>query len=126
MINLEKALYGVENVVTYFVRETVRSTWFTQVPVKLNLDTASPNFGNTFNATVSRAGDYLLNAWLRVTLNATSGPALATLLNSSITWTPNFMHNLVQQCKLTFNDMTAAEFYSEHLDFWTAFMVPSK
>ena len=67
MINLEKALYGVENVVTYFVRETVRSTWFTQIPVKLNLDTASPDFGNTFNATVSRAGDYLLNAWLRLT-----------------------------------------------------------
>ena len=121
---LEKALYGVENVVTYFVRETVRSTWFTQVPVKLNLDTASPNFGNTFNATVSRAGDYLLNAWLRVTLNAVSGPTLANIDDETVMWTPNFMHNLVQQCKLTFNDMTAAEFYSEHLDFWTAFMVP--
>ena len=35
------------------------------------------------------------------------------------------MHNLVQKCKLTFNDMTAAEFYSEHLDFWCAFMVPA-
>ena len=119
---LEKALYGVENVVTYFVRETVRSTWFTQVPVKLNLDTASPSYGNTFNATVSRAGDYLLNAWLRVTLDATIATAVS---NSTLAWTPNFMHNLVQKCKLTFNDMTAAEFYSEHLDFWTAFMIPA-
>ena len=119
---LEKALYGVENVVTYFVRETVRSTWFTQIPVKLNLDTSSPDFGNTFNATVSRAGDYLLNAWLRVTLN---GISVAVPANSTEAWSPNLMHNLVQKCKLTFNDMTAAEFYSEHLDFWCAFMVPA-
>ena len=120
---LEKALYGVENVVTYFVRETVRSTWFTQVPVKLNLDTASPSFGNTFNATVSRAGDYLLNAWLRVTLGASSVTTPGTA-NHVAAWTSNFMHNLVQKCRLTFNDMTAAEFYSEHLDMWCAFMLP--
>ena len=35
------------------------------------------------------------------------------------------MHNLVEECCITFNDLVAARFDSSHLDFWTAFTVPA-
>ena len=35
------------------------------------------------------------------------------------------MHNLVEECCITFNDLVAARFDSAHLDFWTAFTVPA-
>ena len=58
--NYEKVMYGLDNAVTYFVRETVRSTWFTQIPIRLNMDGADTDFGKTFSAQISRAGDYLV------------------------------------------------------------------
>ena len=129
---LEKRFYDTKSGTrSYFVRETVRSTWFTQIPIKMNLDTANPNFNQTFNAEVARTGDYLLNAWLRVTLNAVSiyNPSDGFVdANGSgsetITWSPNFMHHLVEHCSLKVSGMTIDELYSEHLDFLTAFTVP--
>ena len=35
------------------------------------------------------------------------------------------MHNLIEDCCITFNDLVAARFDSIHLDFWTAFTVPA-
>jgi hypothetical protein len=35
------------------------------------------------------------------------------------------MHNLVQECAITFNDLVAARFDNYHLDFWSAFTVPA-
>ena len=34
------------------------------------------------------------------------------------------MHNLVEKCTLKVNGMVMDEIYSEHLDFYSAFMVP--
>ena len=125
---LEKEIYGTKS---YFIRETTRSTWFTQIPIKMNLDTANPDFNQTFTSEISRTGDYLINAWLRVTLNGISiynpsdgwvdpdGSGSETLV-----WTPNFMHHLVEQCSFKINGMITDEFYSEYLDFYTAFTVP--
>ena len=42
-----------------------------------------------------------------------------------IAWTPNFMHALVEECSITFNDFVAAKFDSSHLDFWDAFTIPA-
>jgi hypothetical protein len=125
---LEKYLYGGPNATAYFVRETRKATWFTQVPVVLSRASGEGQFGTEHSVNISRAGDYLLAAWLRVTvpsvqLNvATSGISEST---SRLRWTRNFMHNLIAECCITFNDLTAARFDNYHLDFWAAFTVPA-
>lgn len=122
----EKYMYGGPDSTAYFVRETRKSTWFTTVPVTLSRSAGSPGFGQEWSVAISRAGDYLLNTWLRVTIPA------VTLANGNsigadgrLRWTRNLMHNLIEECAITFNDLTAARFDNYHLDFWAAFTTPS-
>jgi hypothetical protein len=122
---LEKYMYGGALATAYFVRETRKSTWFTQVPVVLNRSSGTPAFGSDCSFNISRAGDYLLYTFLRLHVSAVS-VATATLNNGqSLVWTPNFMHNLIRECSITFNDLVAARFDNFHLDFWAAFTVPA-
>ena len=44
--------------------------------------------------------------------------------NETITWTPNFMHHLVERCTMKVNGLIIDELFSEHLDFLAAFMIP--
>jgi hypothetical protein len=121
---IEKYLYGGADATAYFVRETRKSTWFTQVPVVLSRAAGSPAFNQEWSVSISRAGDYLLQSWLRLTVAevalATPAPGL-----DFIRWTRNFMHNLIHECSITFNDLVAARFDNYHLDFWAAFTVPA-
>ncbi len=125
---IEKYLYGGPDATAYFVRETRKSTWFTQVPVVLSRSNGSPGFGSEWSVSISRAGDYLLQTWLRlttpsVTLTSAAGTNGETAM--SIRWTRNLMHNMIQECTITFNDLIAARFDNYHLDFWAAFTVPA-
>ena len=117
----EKFLYGGQEAIAYFVRDTVKATWFTQVPVCLATNQTA-NWNSDWSAQISRAGDYMLTAWLRVQLPSLT---LAGVAGTTVSWTPNFMHNLIAECTLTFNDLVAARFDSNHLDFWAAFSVPA-
>lgn len=122
---IEKYLYGGPDATAYFVRETRKSTWFTQVPVVLSRASGSPAFGQEWAVSISRAGDYLLHTWLRL-----QTPAVELLENNAsgfslVRWTRNFMHNIIRECCITFNDLVAARFDNYHLDFWTAFTVPA-
>lgn len=123
----EKYLYGGPDAIAYFVRETRKSTWFTIVPVTLSKASGQPQFGQEWSVTISRAGDYLINTWLRVTIPSVtlsaSGPTYGA--TGRVRWTRNLMHNLVRECAITFNDLVAARFDSYHLDFWSAFTVPA-
>jgi len=122
---IEKYLYGGPDATAYFVRETRKSTWFTQVPVVLSRASGSPAFGQEWAVSISRAGDYLLHTWLRLQTPQvellTNNPSNATVVR----WTRNFMHNIIRECCITFNDLVAARFDNYHLDFWTAFTVPA-
>ena len=132
---LEKYMYGGPDATAYFVRETRKSTWFTQVPVVLSRASGSPGFGQEWSVSISRAGDYLLQSWLRCTIGSvTLSPANVvasepsgngTIDNIRVRWTRNLMHNLIRECCITFNDLVAARFDNFHLDFWTAFTVPA-
>ena len=135
--NIEKSIYGGSKAITYFIRETVKSSWFTQIPVQLQMDEDNPNFGQTFSVKISREGDYLMNSWLRVSLggvsiyypNNPSSPGQYWIDENgsgceTLAYTPNFMHNLVEKCTLKVNGMVMDEIYSEHLDFYSAFMIP--
>lgn len=121
---LEKYMYGSSDATAYFVRQTRRSTWFTQVPVVLSKASGQADFGNDWSVSISRAGDYLLHTWLRVEIPKVE---LADTYknNHHIRWCQNLMHNLVREATITFNDLIAARFDSYHLDFWSAFTVPA-
>lgn len=119
----ERYLYGSDaQAFTYFVREHHKATWFTQVPVVLSRASGTPDFNGSNNdwaVTISRAGDYLLQTWLRCTL-----PKLTPVSGVWARWTNNVGHNLIKECCITFNDLVAARFDNYHLDFWAAFTLP--
>lgn len=123
---IEKYMYGGPDATAYFVRETRKATWFTQVPVVLSRASGNPAFNQEWSVSISRAGDYLLQTWLRLTT-----PSVTLLAgnqfgnNGRIRWTRNFMHNIIRECCITFNDLVAARFDNYHLDFWSAFTVPA-
>lgn len=123
----EKYLYGGPDAVAYFVRETRKSTWFTIVPVVLSRASGQPQFGQEWSVTISRAGDYLINTWLRVTIpSVTLSPTNPYAgADGNLRWTRNLMHNLIREAAITFNDLVAARFDNYHLDFWSAFTVPA-
>lgn len=120
---LEKYMYGGQKAITYFVRETKKSTWFTQVPTVLSKCSGTPDFGQEWASSITRAGDYLLASWLRLDL-----PSVTFNSQSSATglrWTKNLMHNLVKEVQITFNDLQAYRLDSYFLDFWAAFTTPA-
>ena len=132
----EKYLYGGPDSVAYFVREIRKATWFTQVPVVLSRSSGQPGFGQQWSVSISRAGDYLLQTWLRLQLNSVAAAVVNPLTGpdhpfvqgqnySVLRWSKNFMHNLITECNISFNDLVAARFDNYHLDFWAAFTVPS-
>jgi hypothetical protein len=123
---LEKYMYGGPDATAYFVRETRKSTWFTTVPVVLSRASGNPAFNTDWSVSISRAGDYLLSTWLRLTTPLVTPSASFTANpNLRLRWTRNFMHNLLRECCITFNDLVAARFDNYHLDFWSAFTVPA-
>ena len=124
---IEKYLYGGPDATAYFVRETRKSTWFTQVPVVLSRASGTPAFNQDWAVSISRAGDYLLQSWLRLTtptVQLTEAAAGEGAIRS-IRWTRNLMHNIIEECNISFNDLVAARFDNYHLDFWAAFTVPA-
>lgn len=122
---IEKYMYGGPDATAYFVRETRKSTWFTQVPVALSKASGTAAFNQDWSVNISRAGDYLLQTWLRVTIPSVTLLAVNSQNLLALRWTQNLMHNLVRECSITFNDLVAARFDSYHLDFWSAFTVPA-
>ncbi|QCQ67796.1 major capsid protein [European chub iridovirus] len=117
---MENHLYGGDNSVTYFLRETTRSSWFSKLPVQLSKQTGTANFGQEFTVTVARGGDYLMNVWLRVQMPKLKNSKAAHTLR----WTDYLMHNLVQEVTISFNDLTAQTITSEFLDFWSTCNIP--
>jgi Major capsid protein N-terminus/Large eukaryotic DNA virus major capsid protein len=120
---LEKYMYGCGQAVTYFVRETRKSTWFTQVPTVLQRSNGCGDFGAEWSANITRAGDYLLQTWLRLDIPSVvfSGGSSATGLR----WTRNLGHNIIREASCTFNDLSAQRFDNYFLDFWAAFTTPA-
>lgn len=121
---IEKYMYGGPNALAYFVRTTRKSTWFTQVPVLLSRNTGNASFGQEWSVSISRAGDYLIHAFLRVTLPAvTLLPGNQFGANGRLRWSKNLMHNIIRECSISFNDLVAARFDNYFLDNWYQFTV---
>ena len=122
---LEQFMYGGQKAISYFVRYHTKATWFSHVPNRLS-NIGTPSFGQqNWSASVSRAGDYLLYSWLRVTIPSVTISATNAAAGLRLRWTRNLMHNLIKDCLLNFNDITAAKVDNYFLDFWTAYTVPA-
>jgi hypothetical protein len=119
---LEKYLYGGGKAVTYFGRETRKSTWFTQVPTTLNIQ-GRADFGSDWFGLISRSGDYLLQTWIELTLPAVTFKQGA--VGTGLRWSRNLMHHLVSCVELTAADLSVCSFNSYYLDFWAAFTTPA-
>lgn len=144
---IEDYLYAHKGAVTYFVRATMKSTWFTQIPVPLTSSSGQARFGKEISYHISRAGDYLLNTWMRVKLNKAelipqlssgtkhgndtiyikvnnnNNESFVESKDFSVRYTTNLMHNLVKKIKLKFNDLSAHEVKSHHMDFYRNFSI---
>lgn len=117
---LDKYMYGGPCAISYFVMEVQKASWFTQIPTLL-VKSGAADFGGEIIATISRAGDYLLQSWIRlkipeVRLKGETPPGC-------VRWTRHLMHNMFSEIKLTFNDLHAEIFDNYYLDFWSAFTV---
>ena len=60
-----------------------------------------------------------------LTVITTVGSVSYSILNFKNYWAKNFMHNLVEECTVTFNDLIAHKITGEGLDFWAEFNVPA-
>ncbi len=123
----EKYMYGGADAVSYFVRRVRKSTWFTTVPVILSTVGSAANFGAQFDANISRAGDYMINNWLRVIIPAVVIDPVNNQFgaNGRLRWTPNLMHNLLREVSVSFNDLVEMRFDNWYLDFWSSFTIPA-
>ena len=123
---LEKYCYGGDSAVSYFVRKVRKATWFTVVPVILSKSNGIAQFNNQWSANISRAGDYLLRAFLRVTLPSVQlSPSNRFGAFGALRWTRNLMHSLVKECTIAFNDLVEMRFDNFYLDFWAQFSIPA-
>jgi len=123
---IEKYQYGSDQAFAYFVRETRKSTWFTQVPVILSRSSGQSGFDQEWSVSISRAGDYLISSWLRLQIPVvTLLPGNKYQADGRIRWSRNFMHNLIRECAISFNDLVAERFDNYFLDFWAAFTTPA-
>lgn len=122
---LEKYMYGCGNAVTYFVRETKKSTWFTQVPTVLQKSNGNGDFNSEWASNITRAGDYLLQTWLRLDIPSVTFTNASQTPGTGLRWTRNLGHNLIREASVTFNDLPAQRFDSYFLDFWAAFTTPA-
>ena len=125
----EVGMYGGNDAITYFVRKVVKATWFakgiTQLQASGSPTTLSWNQEQEINFTISRAGDYLLNCWLRIVVPSCS-LTTAAAGTKSLRWTRNLAHNLLKDIQVTFNDLNMdVKKDNYYLDFWTAFTVPA-
>ena len=124
----EKYMYGGDTAVTYFVKKVRKATWFSVIPTVLSISGGNPGFGQSWGHKISRAGDYLLRTWLRVSIPSVtlaSAPNGWTLTDCNIRWTRNLGHALIKEINLAFNDLVSQRMDNYYLDFWAAYTIPA-
>ena len=94
----EKYMYGGDSAITYFVKKVRKATWFSVIPTVLSVSGGNPGFGQSWGHKISRAGDYLLRSWLRVSIPSVSLSSTASMPNGwnfnqcTLRWTRNLGH----------------------------------
>lgn len=119
---LEKYMYGSDDAITYFQRNFTKCTAFNQETKIMDKSNGTPNFGYNFTVVVNKSGDFLNLCWLLLEL-----PEISLKDDvpeeMRIRWTENLMHNLIEECNMTFNDTVIAKFDNYILDFNAEFNI---
>lgn len=114
-------LYEPASAQSPFVKKIRSSSWFSTCPTILAKSSGAPDFGQTWSVNVSRAGDYLLNTWLRLKLPSVTLSDARYALGYRLRWTKNLMHALIKEAYVTFNDLIAFRLDNFFLDNWMEF-----
>lgn len=119
----EKLLYGGPEAYSYFNREINKCMPFSQRQCELKRHNGTSNFGYTWSVVVDNdLGDYMTNCWLAI--QTPEVKVVDTEGASSIRWTENLMHNLIEECTLTFNETVVSKINNFSLDFVSEFNIP--
>ena len=116
----EGFLYGGPEAITWFVRTVQKANWFSFIPLSLRQQGTFAFGQRNSSAIVNRSGDYVLDVWFRcqipqVICDQTVPPTVST--SAAYAWTRNLMHNLIERCSITFNELVVHEFDSNWLDY---------
>lgn len=122
---LEKYLYGGNDAFSYFNRDIKKCTPFTQIPIEITKSNGTANFGYTWSVVIdNNAGDYMLNSWLILELPEINLLDTNKYSNDGvIRWTENIMHNIIEECTLTFNETVVSKLDNFALDFLSEFNI---
>jgi hypothetical protein len=113
---LDGFLYGGPNAITWFVASVQKGNWFSYIPISLRHVAGTPDFGQkNVSASVNRSGDYVLHIWFRAQIPLI-GLTGALNPDSTIRWTRNLMHNLMEKVQISFNELIVQEFDNYWLD----------
>lgn len=107
--DLESHFYGGCSALTYFARAIQKCNWFSFMPTPLRRSTGQALFGSEFSVNVNRSGDYVIKAWLQcqvpIVYLRDQGGLNQLRTDARISWCNRFMHNLVEECTITFNEL---------------------
>jgi len=106
-----------DDAISYFNSCVRKSTWASQIPITLRIN-GVPDFGSEWYATMSRAGDNALQAWVRLKL-----PAIKAVVSSSdstaagqVKWIDNLGHALFDEVSMSVNDIVIQKFDNVFMD----------
>lgn len=122
---LEKSLYGGLESYSYFQRDIKKCLPFTQIATELTKSNGTPNFGYTWSVVVNNSdGDYLSNCWIVLELpEVPINPDNTFGENGVLRWTENLMHNIIEECSVTFNETCISKIDNFALDFLSEFAI---
>lgn len=108
---MESFLYGGPYAVTQFVGAVTKGNWFSHVPITLRSQ-GTVDFGQRkVSYVLNRSADYICAVWFRTRI-----PFITSTVGA-VRWTRKLMHNMIDTCKIKFNELLVQEFDSYWLDF---------
>lgn len=109
--DIDRELYGGDEVTTWFSKEIQPFSWFVRLPVPLKAQ------GQTTNPTYSfaKSADFVTDCWYQFT---TPDIVVKTpeIINYRIAYTANLGHNVCKSATLQFNDLPAVTFDNVAMD----------
>lgn len=124
---LEKYLYGGHDAFSFFNLDIKKCMPFVQSQIEITKQNGTANFGYTWSLVIdNNSGDYLQQSWLELEFPEIKLlPSNSFGENGRIRWTDNLMHNIIDECTLTFNDTVITKLDNFSLDFLSEFNVNS-
>lgn len=107
---IEELLYAGSSAANIFHARITKCIWFGQIPIRLRA-TGTRDFGQNFNFTQPRHGDYATYTWARITL-----PALdARATGDSIAWADNIGNAIFRELIFSVNDVNLQKYGTFYL-----------